>query len=334
MYFSIIIPVYNRPDEVNELLESLLKSTYKEEFEIVIVEDGSTISSEEVVTKFSDKLKINYFFKENSGPGDSRNYGMLKAKGDYFIIFDSDCIIPENYLQEVEKELKSSYVDCYGGPDAALDSFSNIQKAINFAMTSTITTGGIRGGSEKISKFQPRSFNMGISKKAFLESKGFGNIHPGEDPDLSIRLWKLGYETRLFTNAFVYHKRRIDWEKFSVQVNKFGKARPILDSWYPEYSKLTFFFPTLFIVGFSISIFLFIIGVTFPILCYALYYLLIFVFAAVQTKNPEIGFLAVIAVTKQFFGYGRGFLESYVKVKLRKQKPETAFPELFFKIKS
>jgi glycosyltransferase involved in cell wall biosynthesis len=194
MYFSIIIPVYNRPDEINELLESLVQSSYKINFEIVIVEDGSTITCEDVVQKFSDKLSISYYFKPNSGPGDSRNYGMKKAKGDYFIIFDSDCIIPNQYLSEVEKQLKSNYVDSFGGPDKALESFSNIQKAINFAMTSFLTTGGIRGGSEKIDKFQPRSFNMGISKKAFEASKGFSNIHPGEDPDLSIRLWKLRIE--------------------------------------------------------------------------------------------------------------------------------------------
>lgn len=334
MYFSIIIPVYNRPDEVNELLESIQKSTYKEEFEIVIIEDGSTISSEEVVAKFSDKLNINYFFKENSGPGDSRNYGMLKAKGDYFIIFDSDCIIPENYLQEVEKELNSSYVDCYGGPDAALDSFSNIQKAINFAMTSTITTGGIRGGSEKISKFQPRSFNMGISKKAFLESKGFGNIHPGEDPDLSIRLWKLGYETRLFTNAFVYHKRRIDWEKFSLQVSKFGKARPILNSWYPEYSKITFWFPTFFVIGLIASFVLIFALFDWPLKLYFLYFLTICILSSVQNKSLLIGLLTVVAVWKQFFGYGFGFMTSYFKIHFLKQQPQIAFPELFFKIKT
>lgn len=243
MIFSLIIPVYNRPDEVDELLESLSKSDYNEAFEIVLVEDGSSIPCKEVVKTYQGKLNISYYFKPNSGPGDSRNFGMLKAVGDYFIIFDSDCIIPSNYLTEVRKELDKKYVDCFGGPDKALDSFSNIQKAINFAMTSFLTTGGIRGGSEKIGKFQPRSFNMGISKKAFEASKGFGNIHPGEDPDLSIRLWNLGFETRLFPSAFVYHKRRIDWEKFSIQVNKFGLARPILNSWYPEHNKLTFSFP-------------------------------------------------------------------------------------------
>lgn len=334
MYFSIIIPVYNRPDEIKELLESLLIADYEEEYEIVIVEDGSTINCKKEIDKFIDKLNISYFNKENSGPGDSRNYGMKLAKGDYFIIFDSDCIIPKQYLSEVEKELTAHYVDCFGGSDAALDSFSAIQKAINFAMTSFLTTGGIRGGSERLNKFQPRSFNMGISKKAFEVSKGFGNIHPGEDPDLTIRLWKLGFTTRLFTNAFVYHKRRIDWHKFSIQVTKFGKARPILNSWHPEHNKLTFFFPTFFILGFYFSIVFLAFGYTFPILCYGLYFFLILIVATIKNEKLKIGFLSVYAVFKQFFGYGYGFLVSYIKVILLKQKPEIAFPELFFKLKS
>ena len=331
MYFSIIIPVYNRPEEVKELLDSLLLSDYKRNFEVVIVEDGSTIPCNEIVNKYSEQLQISYYFKSNSGPGDSRNFGMKKAKGDYFIIFDSDCIIPKQYLSEVEKELKANYVDCFGGPDAALKSFSTIQKAINFAMTSFLTTGGIRGGSEKIDKFQPRSFNMGISKKAFHDSNGFGNIHPGEDPDLSIRLWKLGYQTRLFSKCFVYHKRRIDWDKFTIQVSKFGKARPILNYWYPEYAKLTFWFPTFFILGLLVSILSLLVLFDWFLKLYFVYFLLIFITATIKTKNPLIGIFAIKAVWKQFFGYGTGFMISYFKINILKQKPERAFPELFFK---
>lgn len=332
MLFSLIIPVYNRPDEVDELLESLVKSSYKNDFEVVLVEDGSTIRCEEIASKYTHNLSISYYFKPNSGPGDSRNYGMKKAKGDYFIIFDSDCIIPAQYLDEVDKALKLNYVDCFGGPDQALDSFSNIQKAINFAMTSFLTTGGIRGGSEKIDKFQPRSFNMGISRNAFEASKGFGNIHPGEDPDLSIRLWNLGFETKLFSNAYVYHKRRIDWDKFSIQVNKFGKARPILNSWYPKHNKLTFFFPTLFILGFGLSVFLLLFTVDIFIKLYFIYFLIVFISAAYKNKSLTIGVLSVVAVWKQFFGYGTGFMKSYLKVIILQQRPQEAFPELFFKL--
>ena len=290
MFFSLIIPVYNRPDEVDELLMSLSQMEYHDVYEIVIIEDGSTIKCQEVLEKYADKLNISYYFKPNSGPGDSRNFGMEKARGNYFIIFDSDCIIPANYLIEVENALKETYVDCFGGPDKALDSFSDIQKAINFAMTSFLTTGGIRGGSEKIGKFQPRSFNMGLSRRAFEVSKGFGNIHPGEDPDLSIRLWELGFETRLIPQAYVYHKRRIDWEKFAIQVNKFGKARPILNSWYPKYSKPTFFFPTLFILGLGISIFMYLFSQNFDFLLqlYFIYFILIFITSSIQNKNIKV----------------------------------------------
>jgi glycosyltransferase involved in cell wall biosynthesis len=330
MFFSLIIPVYNRPDEVDELIDSLSKSDYKEDFEIVIVEDGSSLKCEDIVHEYEGKLSISYYYKENSGPGDSRNYGMKNAKGDYFIIFDSDCIIPPEYLTEVETALKLNYVDCFGGPDRALDSFSNIQKAINFAMTSFLTTGGIRGGSEKIDKFQPRSFNMGLSRKAFEASKGFGNIHPGEDPDLSIRLWNLGFETKLFSNAYVYHKRRIDWDKYSNQVNKFGKARPILNSWYPQYNKLTFFFPSVFICGFAIAVLLLIFNIDFLLQLYFIYFFVLFLVSSYQNKSLKIGYLSVVAVWKQFYGYGTGFMESFLKVILLKQKPEIAFPELFF----
>ena len=331
MNFSFIIPVYNRPDEVEELLQSLVLQEYNRQFEIVIVEDGSSISCEEVVNSYSDRLHISYFFKENSGPGDSRNFGMRNAKGDYFLILDSDCILPPNYLSEAEKALQQNYVDCFGGPDKALDSFTDIQKAINFSMTSFLTTGGIRGGSEKIDKFQPRSFNMGLSKKAFGASNGFGNIHPGEDPDLSIRLWKMGFETKLFPNAYVYHKRRIDWSKFFKQVNKFGKARPILNSWYPEYNKLTYIFPSLFFTGFLFSVAFLIFGISIFFGFYVLYFLSAFVLSTLQNKSFAIGFFSVIAIGIQFYGYGIGFIESYWKVILLKQKPQKALPELFFK---
>ena len=331
MLFSLIIPVYNRPDEVDELLESLSQLEYSDKFEVVIVEDGSSVPCEEVIRKYESTLSISYYFKENSGPGDSRNYGMKKAKGDYFIIFDSDCIIPKNYLTEVDTALKANYVDCFGGPDKALDSFSDIQKAINFTMTSFLTTGGIRGGSEKIDKFQPRSFNMGLSRKAFEASKGFGNIHPGEDPDLSIRLWNLGFETKLFQKAYVYHKRRIDWDKFSAQVNKFGKARPILNSWYPKYNKLTFFFPSVFIVGLVVAVLLSLIfNHDLLLQCYFLYFVALFLMSTYQNKSLKIGLLTLKAVWKQFFGYGIGFIESYYKIIIMKQKPQQAFPELFF----
>ena len=331
MFFSLIIPVYNRPFEIGELLESLSATSYDKPFEIVIIEDGSSEKSESIAELFKGRLDINYYYKENSGPGDSRNFGMNKAKGDYFLIFDSDCIIPHQYLTEVDEALTANYVDCFGGPDAALDSFTDIQKAINFAMTSILTTGGIRGASEKIAKFQPRSFNMGISKPAFEVSGGFRNIHPGEDPDLAIRLWDLGFKTALFSKAHVFHKRRIDWNKFQIQVNKFGKARPILDSWHPQHAKFTFFAPTLFITTVVIAIAFLFLGSPFLLMSVAFYFVFVFLCSAMQNKSAKIGLLSVMAVWFQFYGYGTGFLQSFVKIRILKQKPEEAFPELFFR---
>ncbi|MCS4239014.1 glycosyltransferase involved in cell wall biosynthesis [Myroides gitamensis] len=331
MYYSFIIPVYNRPDETDELLASLTKQTFQGNFEVVIVEDGSAVDSRAIVEKYQDQLDISYYYKSNSGPGDSRNYGMRKAKGDYYIILDSDCIIPEEYLRVVDQYLQEKYVDCFGGPDRALSSFTEVQKAINFAMTSFLTTGGIRGGSERLSKFQPRSFNMGISKKAFLASEGFGKIHPGEDPDLTIRLWNLGFQSELFPEAYVYHKRRIDWKKFFVQVNKFGKARPILNQRYPEYAKMTYWFPSLFIGGLVVSLLFLLVGFYSLFSLYLLYFFFVFVISLMKEKSFKVSVLSICAVFVQFYGYGIGFVKSNYILYILRRKPEEGMPEMFFK---
>lgn len=327
--FSFIIPVYNRPDEIRELLASMRKLDSNERFEVVIIEDGSSIRSGEVVQEFTEYLDISYFYKSNSGPGDSRNYGMKKAKADYFLILDSDVILPENYLKEVRSFLSQNYCDCFGGPDAAHSSFSDVQKAIDYTMTSFFTTGGIRGGSSK--GFQPRSFNMGISRKAFESSEGFGQIHPGEDPDLSLRLKKAGFKICLIPNAKVYHKRRIDWKKFFVQVKKFGLVRPILNKWHPGSSKITYWFPTLFMFGLLLSLGFALLGEWFFIACYAIYFLIIGIDATIKNKSIYIGLLAIRAVFVQFTGYGTGFLISSYKTRILNGEPEKVFPKLFFK---
>ncbi|UCD61242.1 MAG: glycosyltransferase [Flavobacteriaceae bacterium] len=332
--FSLIIPVFNRPDEIRELLESLLHQSYDKSYEIVIVEDGSAITSKNVIEDYKEKLNITYLFKNNTGPGDSRNYGMQRASGNYFIILDSDCIIPANYLENAAVSLDTKYVDCFGGPDAAHHTFSDVQKAINYAMTSFFTTGGIRGNKKIVDKFQPRSFNMGISKKAFEASGGFGNIHPGEDPDLSMRLWEKGYETKLIREAYVYHKRRISFKKFFLQVKKFGMVRPILNIWHPGSSRIFYWFPSLFCLGFIISIVLLIIGegiYKWPGILYAVYFTFIFLDALLKNKNLLVALLAIIAVIIQFLGYGYGFLKSVILVNFSKSKPQEIFPELFFK---
>ncbi|MBF8151429.1 glycosyltransferase [Winogradskyella sp. F6397] len=328
--FSFIIPVYNRPDEIKELLESFLNFEGEHAYEIVIVEDGSTQTSEAVITQFNNQLDISYYFKPNSGPGDSRNYGMQKAKGNYFIILDSDVLLPSNYLIEVNRFLATSYYDCFGGPDAAHRSFSNLQKAINFAMTSFITTGGIRGGKQKVEDFQPRSFNMGLSKKAFKASGGFGKIHPGEDPDLSLRLQNLGFKTALIQNAIVYHKRRISWSKFYMQVHKFGMVRPILNQWHPNSKSLVYWFPTLFSLGCIVSILLAVFQINLLLYVYGLYFAVAFIIALIANRSLSVAFQALLAIVIQFFGYGYGFLKSTFNLVILRKHPEEAFPQLFF----
>ncbi len=331
LHFSFVIPVYNRPDEIDELLDSFTKLKGNSVFEIIIVEDGSMLKCKSVVESYESQLNISYYFKQNSGPGDSRNYGMRRSKGNYFIILDSDCLLPENYLEAVKQNLKGKYVDCYGGPDAAHDSFSNLQKAINFAMTSFITTGGIRGGKEKQKDFQPRSFNMGISKVAFEASQGFGTIHPGEDPDLSIRLKKLGFKTGLYKEAFVYHKRRISWSKFYQQVKKFGMVRPILNKWHPETSKTIYWLPTVFSIGLVVSILLLLFNIQWAIVIYAGYFFIAFLMSFFSTKNFYVAIQSIVAIFIQFIGYGYGFLKSTFKLMWSKKSPEQQFPNLFFK---
>lgn len=331
LFFSFIVPVYNRPNEIRELLQSLAEQTYTKPYEIVIVEDGSSLDSEEEIQKFS-QLPITYLRKPNSGPGDSRNYGMQRAKGNYFIVLDSDCILPSDYLVKAEASLQENYVDCYGGPDAAHKSFSSVQKAINYAMTSLWTTGGIRGRKDAVGKFQPRSFNMGISKTAFQKTGGYGNIHPGEDPDLTIRLWNNGFETKLIPEAYVYHKRRIDWNKFYIQVNKFGMVRPILNKWHPSTAKITYWFPALFCLGFLFSIAVAFMGFRWFLYLYVFYFGLIFVDSLLKNKSIRIAFLSLIAVVIQFVGYGYGFLKSTFTLMFNNKKAEELFPKLFFKI--
>jgi len=332
LYYSFIIPVYNRPDEIQELLQSFAAMKTNLDYEIVIVEDGSTIPAKEVIDRFCD-LDISYYVKPNSGPGDSRNFGMRKAKGNYFIILDSDVLLPPHYLDTVDAALREEYIDCFGGSDTAHPSFTNLQKAINYSMTSFLTTGGIRGMKKSMQKFEPRSFNLGISKKAFEASNGFGKIHPGEDPDLVIRLWKLGYKTRLIENAFVYHKRRISWGKFYKQVSKFGGVRPILNNWHPKSRRLTFWLPSLFLVGLIVAI---IYGVIFQSLLllwiYIVYASLLLLDATFRTGNVLIAVQAVFAAFIQFIGYGYNFLRSTVRIKFNRKRPANKlFPELFFK---
>ncbi len=312
--FSIIIPVYNRPEEVDELLESLTQQSYRQPFEIIIAEDGSVRTCEEIVCKYEQKLPVIYYQKENTGAGLTRNDAMKKAKGDYFIIFDSDCIIPPHYLQTVSDTLQENYTDAYGGSDSAHSSFSIWQKAVNYSMTSLFTTGGIRGNKKGVGKFQPRSFNMGISKEVFEKTGGFRAMKTGEDIDFTFRIWENGFTTQLIENAFVFHKRRSSPKLFLKQTFSFGKARPYLNKTYPKTAKITYWFPSLFILGFILSTILLFFGIPFFSYCYAFYFTVIFIDSLFKNKSISVAFVSVFSTFVQFLGYGFGFLWGYFKI--------------------
>ena len=303
--------MYNRPEEVDELLASILTQEYDEVFDVFIIEDGSSVKSDLIVKKYSSELSIHYFEKENTGPGPSRNFGMQKATGNYFIILDSDVILPKHYLATVAKLLEHKYTDAFGGPDTAHPNFSALQKAINYSMTSFFTTGGIRGNKNSVVKFQPRSFNMGLSKKAFEITNGFSDMRAGEDIDLTFRLWNHGLETQLIDTALVYHKRRNSISSLFYQTHAFGAARPKLNKMYPTTTKLTYWFPSVFILGLDLSILLLFFGIYTPILVYGLYFSLIVLDASLRNNfNPIVGLFSIITSLTQFVGYGLGFLET------------------------
>ena len=313
--YSVVIPVYNRPNEVDELLDSLSNQTYKN-FEVIIVEDGSTHKCDEVVAKYQGRISIDYFFKENSGQGFSRNYGFEKAKGDYFIVFDSDCLIPADYFEKVNQFLDETPLDAFGGPDRAHPSFSPLQKAISYSMTSPFTTGGIRGNKKHAGQFHPRSFNMGISKEVFQATEGYRITRMGEDIEFSIRVINAGFKTGLIPEAFVYHKRRTNFSHFYKQLHFFGRARINVNRFFPGELKLIHALPAFFVVGLCVwATTLFYAPILFTIggALLTLYTLCIYVHATIKNNSIDVGLLSVTAAFTQLVGYGMGMISELFK---------------------
>ena len=343
MKYSVIVPVYNRPDEVDELLESLSNQTFKD-FEAIVVEDGSIKTCKDVCDKYADILVLHYYAKENSGPGQSRNYGAERAQGDWLIILDSDVVLPEGYLAAIDDSLQ--LCDAFGGPDAAHPSFTPVQKAISYSMTSFFTTGGIRGGKAKLDKFYPRSFNMGIRRDVYQQLGGFSKMRFGEDIDFSYRIVEAGYKPQLIPEAWVWHKRRTDFRKFFRQVYNSGIARINLEKRHPGTLKLVHLLPTVFTVGVIALILISAVGRAlmhyvdrdqFYWMCFApwipiiLYSLIICIDSTIKNKSLKVGLLSIPAAFVQLMGYGLGFIESWWKRCVLRQDEFTAFEQTFYK---
>ena len=345
MKFSIIVPVYNRPDEVDELLQSLCMQTVKD-FEVLIVEDGSIKTCKDVCDKYADILVLHYYAKENSGPGQSRNYGAERAKGEYLLILDSDVVLPTAYLTAIDQLLSANPTEAFGGPDASHPSFTPVQKAISYSMTSFFTTGGIRGGKAKLDKFYPRSFNMGIRRDVYQKLGGFTKMRFGEDIDFSYRIVEAGYRPQLFTEAWVWHKRRTDFRKFFRQVYNSGIARINLEKRHPGTMKLVHLLPTVFTVGVIALILISAVGRAlmhyvdrdqFYWICFGpwipiiLYSIVICIDSTIKNKSLKVGLLSIPAAFVQLMGYGLGFIESWWKRCVLRQDEFTAFEKTFYK---
>lgn len=331
MKYSFIIPVYNRPDEVDELLQSMTRQTLTD-FEVIVVEDGSVRDCKNVCDSYAGRLDLHYHMKENSGPGQSRNYGAERARGEYLIILDSDVVLPDGYLQSVDDELKARPADAFGGPDCAHPSFTPTQKAISYSMTSFFTTGGIRGGKKKMDKFYPRSFNMGIRRDVYMALGGFSRMRFGEDIDFSIRIFKAGHACRLFPGAWVWHKRRTDFRKFFRQVYNSGIARINLYKKYPESLKIVHLMPAAFTAGTALLV------VLTAVMCQplwlapiVLYALMILADSSFQNRSLRIGLLSVAAAFVQLTGYGLGFFNAWWKRCVRGGNEFSAFDKTFYK---
>ena len=345
MKYSVVVPVYNRPDEVDELLQSLCEQTVKD-FEVIIVEDGSTSTCKDVCSKYAGILSLHYYAKENSGPGQSRNYGAERANGEYVIILDSDVVLPTSYLQAVEDELAQQPCEAFGGPDAAHPDFTPVQKAISYSMTSFFTTGGIRGGKAKLDKFYPRSYNMGIRRDVYQQLGGFTKMRFGEDIDFSYRIVEAGYKPRFFPEAWVWHKRRTDFRKFFRQVYNSGIARINLEKRHPGTMKLVHLLPTVFTVGVIALVLISAIGRAlmhyvdhnqFYWMCFApwipllFYSFLICIDSSIKNKSLKVGILSIPAAFVQLMGYGLGFIESWWKRCVKGQNEFQAFEQTFYK---
>lgn len=323
MFFSVIIPLYNRPQEIKELLETLTKQTYTA-FEVLVIEDGSKLDAKEIVDAFREDLDIHYYYKENEGQGFARNYGFERARGDYFVIFDSDCLIPSNYLETVKNYLYEHHLDTYGGPDDAHSSFTPVQKAISYAMTSVFTTGGIRGKKKNAGgQFHPRSFNMGVSRKVWEKVGGFLITRLGEDIEYSIRIHEAGFKIGLIPTAKVYHKRRTSFKQFWKQLHFFGRARINIYKFFPQTLKAVHFFPALFTLFLVFTLVCNIFSSVFAGICNTLlliYILLIFIDSLLKNKSLNVALLSIIASIIQLTAYGFGFIQDFWKRIILKDK--------------
>ena len=340
-FYSIIIPSFNRADELSELLKSFEQLDFpKDAYEVIIADDGSTDTTAELVKKFQDKksFTLTYCSQQNKGLGAARNLGMENAAGDFFVFVDSDVTVPPHWLNEIDLGLSREKADAFGGPDTYLDSFPALLKAINYSMTSFITTGGLRGKKgRKLAKFYPRSFNMGLSRKLQEKIGGFGNLRHGQDIEYSSRIIRSGAKVFFAEKAFVFHKRRTNLRRFLRQVFNWGIARINLYQIDPSMFEPLHAAPAAALIlvltvsaaaVFSPLFFwLFKIGLVSGLL------VLLFSMAdaAIKYKQLKPSFYLPLVIPIQVFAYGAGFIYNFIRRAVFKKDVKTGFKKNYYK---
>jgi len=339
--YSIIIPCFNRADEVAELLESISQLKFDPaQFEIIISDDGSTDNTKKLVEQNKSKLQCDliYLTQNNSGPGAARNHAMENANGDFFIFIDSDVTLSADWLFHIDLTLVEKKADAFGGPDSYREDFSPFLKAVNYSMTSFITTGGLRGKKgKKLARFYPRSFNMGLSRELWKKIGGFGSLRHGQDIEFSHRIIESGAQVIFIDQAVVYHKRRTNLRRFYKQVFNWGVARinlykinkKMLEPLHSIPAVLTFVAVTLLVLSLIFDLIKTIVLWGFSAGILILIYSMIDSIRIYKSIKPALWLPLVMPA--QVLGYGFGFIYNAVRRIVLDKDEKVGFKKSYYK---
>ncbi len=338
IFISVITPSYNRASELEHLMRSISAQSIDHNlFELIISDDGSTDDTEALINSWQEKasFSIKYISQENKGPGAARNHGLEKSIGELILFIDSDCEAHPKWIETIVDEYHKSEFDACGGPDGGKKDFTLLQKAIDYSMTSFFTTGGMRGHSEKmISKFYPRTHNMGVKRDKYEAVGGFGNLRHGQDIEFSHRIRTSGGKIRFIKNALVYHRRRTSLRQFIKQVFNWGVARINLGKIDTAMLEPVHFLPSLSIL---LSLFIILIiyqldwGISEIFLLFFSPLSIICLLGALNKKDLRVFPILLLVIPIQIFGYGLGFLQAYIRRFIFNEAELVGFKKNYYK---
>jgi len=339
--FSIIIPSFNRVDEITALLVSMEELRFpRSQFELIIADDGSTDETLHFIKSYSSASGLNLILvsQSNQGPGAARNLGVAAASGDFFIFIDSDVTVPGHWLEEISKQLQLEGGQAFGGPDTYRDDFPALLKAINHSMNSFLTTGGLRGKKGKsLARYYPRSFNMGLSRALWEKTGGFSKLRHGQDIEFSHRLHQAGAKILFIPKAFVFHKRRTSLKKFFKQVFNWGVARINLYKMNPSMLEPLHALPAVASAGYLLlSLMAFFHPVLKQIwLVFSAFGLLLLLFSSAQAlrqyRSIAVALYVPLVIPIQIFGYGIGFIYNFIRRVIFRKNLTTGFLKNYYR---